>query len=152
MAHLVVYKADVFWLILFRLSISNTIQQSTKMFQKFFVSYFSFNRYIVNGRYYYVALFFFCWTLISSSLLSSLWWLSSTLTLYPLAMRLAKVTKLSANPSVSYCYIFLNFCDAQLIWIGTISATCVNSTSCSGNLIYKTCRANLFGSLQCCLF
>nr|CAH0102806.1 unnamed protein product [Daphnia galeata] len=30
-------------------------------------------------------------------------------------------------------------------------SSCVNSTDCASNLIYKTCRANLFGSLQCCL-
>ncbi|EFX87549.1 hypothetical protein DAPPUDRAFT_306406 [Daphnia pulex] len=30
-------------------------------------------------------------------------------------------------------------------------STCVNSTDCASNLIYKTCRTNLVGSLQCCL-
>ncbi|EFX87552.1 hypothetical protein DAPPUDRAFT_312020 [Daphnia pulex] len=31
-------------------------------------------------------------------------------------------------------------------------SSCTNSTDCSSNLIYKTCRANLFGNKQCCLF
>ncbi|EFX71638.1 hypothetical protein DAPPUDRAFT_308781 [Daphnia pulex] len=30
-------------------------------------------------------------------------------------------------------------------------SSCTNSTDCSSNLIYKTCRANLFGNKQCCL-
>ncbi|XP_059353649.1 uncharacterized protein LOC130687121 [Daphnia carinata] len=30
-------------------------------------------------------------------------------------------------------------------------SSCFNDTDCASNLIYKTCRTNLFGQLQCCL-
>nr|CAH0104892.1 unnamed protein product [Daphnia galeata] len=41
--------------------------------------------------------------------------------------------------------------DSDQTFCKPFSTCTIGGTECSTNLIYKTCRVNLFGSLQCCL-